>query len=41
MDSMASRAGLGPLQAAMKESRLRVWLRGGMMRMMPYSVEFR
>ena len=41
MDSMAARAGLGPLQAAMKESRLRVWLRGGMMRMMPYSVEFR
>ena len=41
MDSMAARAGLGPLQAAMKEGRLRVWLRGGMMRMMPYSVEFR
>jgi protease-4 len=40
-DAMLSRAGLEPLRAALHDDRLRVWLRGGMLRMMPFSLEFR
>ena len=40
-DAMMSRAGLEPLRAAWHDDRLRVWMRGGMLRMMPFSLEFR
>jgi protease-4 len=40
MDAMLSRAGLEPVRAALRDSRLRVWMRGGMFRMMPFSFEF-
>jgi len=36
-----SRAGPEPLRAALRDSRLRVWMRGGMMRMMPFAMEFK
>jgi protease-4 len=39
-DAMISRAGLEPLRAAWRDDRLRVWMRGGMLRMMPFSIEF-
>ena len=40
MDAMLSRAGLEKVREAMHNSRLRVWMRGGMMRMLPFSFEF-
>jgi protease-4 len=40
-EAMLSRTGLEPLRAAWHDDRLRVWMRGGMLRMMPYSLEFR
>jgi protease-4 len=40
-DAMLSRAGLEPLRAAWHDDRLRLWMRGGMLRMMPFSIEFR
>jgi protease-4 len=36
-----SRAGLEPLRAAWHDARLRVWVRGGMLRMMPFAIEFK
>jgi protease-4 len=39
-DAMMSRAGLEPLKAAWRDDRLRVWMKGGMLRMMPFSMEF-
>ena len=33
--------GLDKLRSALQDNHLRVWMRGGMMRMMPFSVEFR
>jgi protease-4 len=39
-DAMISRAGLEPLKAAWRDDRLRVWMRGGMLRMMPFSIQF-
>jgi protease-4 len=41
MEAMLSRAGLEPLRAAWRDDRLRVWMRGGMLRMMPFSIEIR
>jgi hypothetical protein len=43
---MLSRAGLdailgAPLRAALQDDRVRVWMRGGMMRMMPFALEFK
>ena len=38
-DAMMSRAGLEPLRAAWHDDRLRVWRKGGMLRMMPFSIE--
>jgi protease-4 len=38
-DAMLSRAGLEPLRAAWHDDRLRVWMKGGMLRMMPFSIE--
>ena len=40
MDAMLSRTGLEPLRAALRDNRLRLWMHGGMMRMMPFSLEF-
>jgi len=40
-DAMLSRAGLEPLRAAWRDDRLRVWMKGGMLRMMPFSIEIR
>jgi len=40
-EAMLSRAGLEPLRAAWHDDPLRVWMRGGMLRMMPYTIEFR
>ena len=40
-DAMLKRAGLEPMRAALRDDRLRVWMRGGMLRMMPFSLEFR
>ena len=39
--ALLSSAGLDPLARAWRDDRLRAWLRGGMMRMMPFSLEFR
>jgi protease-4 len=41
LDALASRTGLEPLRAALRDQRLRVWMHGGMMRMMPFAIEFR
>jgi protease-4 len=40
-DAIMSRAGLEPLRAAWHDARLRVWVRGGMLRMMPFAIEFK
>ena len=40
MGAMLSRTGLEPIRAALRDSRLRLWMRGGMMRMMPFALEF-
>ena len=40
-DAMLSRAGLEPLRAAWKDTRLRVWMKGGMLRMMPFAISFK
>jgi len=40
-DAMLSRTGLEPLRVAWHDDRLRVWMRGGMLRMMPFAIEFR
>ncbi len=40
-DGLLQAAGLGPLGAVWRDARLRIWLRGGMLRMMPFSMEFR
>ena len=40
-DAMLSRAGLDPLRAAWKDARLRVWIKGGMLRMMPFAISFK
>jgi protease-4 len=39
-EAMLSRAGLGQLRAAWRDARLRVWMRGGMLRMMPFAINF-
>ena len=39
-DALMSRAGLEPLKAAWHDDRLRVWMKGGMLRMMPFAIEF-
>jgi len=40
-DALLGRTGLEPLRAAWRDERLRVWMRGGMLRMMPFSIQFR
>jgi protease-4 len=41
VDAMLSGVGLGPLRAAWHDASLRVWIRGGMLRMMPFSLEIK
>jgi protease IV len=38
-DAMLSATGLTPLRAAWHDASLRVWMRGGMLRMMPFSIQ--
>ncbi len=40
MDAMLGRAGLETLRTALHNTSLRVWMHGGMLRMMPFSLEF-
>jgi protease IV len=40
-EAVLSRAGLEPLRAAWKDARLRVWMKGGMLRMMPFAISFK
>jgi protease IV len=41
MDAMLGRAGMETLRTALHNTSLRVWMHGGMLRMMPFSLEFR
>ncbi len=41
VDALLSGVGFGPLQQAWRNASLRVWMRGGMLRMMPYSIQIR
>jgi hypothetical protein len=40
-DTVFSKAGFGPLGEALRDSSLRVWMHGGMLRMTPFSFGFR
>ncbi len=40
-DAMLSGVGLAPLRAAWHDASLRVWMRGGMLRMMPFTIQIR
>jgi protease-4 len=40
-EAMLSRAGMEAVRAAWHDDRLRVWMRGGMLRMMPFSIELK
>jgi protease-4 len=40
-EAMLSGVGLGPLRAAWHDASLRVWLRGGMLRMLPFSIQIK
>jgi protease-4 len=40
LDALAARAGVPALRTALHDARVRVWMRGGMLRMMPFTVEF-
>jgi protease-4 len=40
-DAMLSAVGLEPLRAAWQDASLRVWMRGGMLRMMPFRIQIR
>jgi protease-4 len=40
-DAMLSGVGLGPLRTAWHDASLRVWMRGGMLRMMPFSIQIK
>src|SRR6185312_1299 len=39
--TVLSGVGLGPVREAWRNASLRVWMRGGMLRMMPYSIQIR
>lgn len=41
VDAVLSGAGLAPLRAAWHDASLRVWMRGGMLRMLPYTIRIR
>jgi protease-4 len=40
-DVILAKAGLGPVGAALRDSRVRIWMHGGMLRMTPFSFGFR
>lgn len=40
LNALLSRSGLEPLKAAWKDDRLRVWMRGGRISMMPFALNF-
>jgi protease-4 len=40
-DAMLSGVGLEPLRTAWHDASLRVWMRGGMLRMMPFTIRIR
>ena len=40
-EAMLSGVGLTPLKAAWKDASLRVWMRGGMLRMLPFSIQIK
>lgn len=40
-DAVLSGVGLEPLRAAWHDASLRIWMRGGMLRMMPYTIRIR
>jgi hypothetical protein len=40
-DAMLSGVGLAPLRTAWHDASLRVWMRGGMLRMMPFSIQIK
>jgi protease-4 len=40
-DTVLSAAGLAPVRAAWHDASLRVWMRGGMLRMMPFSIQIK
>lgn len=40
-DALLSGVGLEPLRAAWRNASLRVWMRGGMLRMMPFTIQIR
>jgi protease-4 len=40
-DAMLSAVGMTPLKAAWHDASLRVWMRGGMLRIMPFSIQIR
>jgi protease IV len=40
-DAMLSGVGLAPLREAWHDASLRLWMRGGMLRMMPFSIQIR
>jgi protease-4 len=40
-DAMLSGAGLGPLRSAWHDATLRVWMRGGMLRILPFSMQIK
>lgn len=39
-ETLLQAAGLGSLRSAWRDARLRVWIRGGMLRMMPFAIDF-
>lgn len=41
VDSLLSGVGLEPLRNAWHDASLRVWMRGGMLQMLPFSIQFR
>jgi protease-4 len=40
-EALLSGAGLDSVRTAWRDTRLKAWMRGGMMRMLPFSLEFR
>jgi len=40
-DAMLSGVGLAPIRAAWHDASLRVWMRGGMLRMLPFSIQIK
>lgn len=41
VDAMLSGVGLEPIRQAWRDASLRVWMKGGMLRMMPFTIEIR